>query len=226
METDKYYFRVGIFFLAVMGVFIWYLMVFGVGSERQSLNRYLVYFDSSVAGLTRGAPVRLKGLDIGVVTETEFISRDDDRIRVVLDLVDTSPVREDTVASVAFQGITGTTYLSLENSRSGENLPALATIKGEKYPVIKSQPSELQVVIANAPDILARITKISEQLQKLLKDDNIAAVEGVVSQAHDTLVETAGALREIKMLARTLREDPSVILRGSDHEGYRVKNEK
>jgi len=226
METEKYYFRVGIFFLAVMAIFTWYLIYFSAGTERHNLTHYVTYFDSSVAGLSLGAPVRLKGLDIGLVTEAGFVSRDDDRIRVVVDLADNAPVREDTIASVAFQGITGTTYLALENTRSGENLPPLARVKGEEYPVIKSKPSDLQIVMSHAPDVLSNLARISEQLRKLLSDDNIASAHGIMNQTHDTLQEATGAIREFKMLMRTLREDPSVLLRGTKHEGYKVKNEK
>jgi phospholipid/cholesterol/gamma-HCH transport system substrate-binding protein len=226
METEKYYFRVGLFFLAVMGILAWYLMAFGAGNGHQRMVRYVVDFDGSIAGLARGAPVRLKGLDVGVVTETAFATNGDDHIRVTVDLADTAPVREDTMASVAFQGITGTTYLALENTRSGERLPPLAPAEGEDYPAIKSQPSELQIIMANAPDVLGNLTRISRQLEKLLSDDNISSVQGVVNQTHDTLLEATGAVREFKMLTRTLREDPSVLLRGSNHEGYRVKNAK
>ena len=44
----------------------------------------------------------------------------------------------------------------------------------------------------------------------------------LLPEAHDALTEAAAAFREIKMLARTLREDPSIILRGSNYDGYKV----
>lgn len=223
METEKQYLRVGIFFFAVMGIFIWYLMTFGAGAERQNLVRYALYFDTSVAGMTRGAPVRLQGLDIGIVTDIHFVSDRDDRILVIADIEETSPIRADTLASVAFQGITGTTYLSLDNTESGRPLPRLAAKPGEPYPVIKSRPSDLQVVLANTPEVMAKLSRIAEQTEKLLSDGNIQAVQGDIAQMHDVLREATGAMRELKMLARTLRDDPSIILRGSDHEGYKVK---
>lgn len=223
METEKQYLRVGIFFFSVMGILIWYLMTFGAGTERQSLLRYALYFDTSVAGMTRGAPVRLQGLDIGIVSDIHFVSDKDDRILVIADIEEMSPIRADTLASVAFQGITGTTYLSLDNTESGKQLPRLAAKPGEAYPVIKARPSDLQVVLASAPEVMAKLSRIAEQTEKLLSDNNIQAVQGDIAQVHDVLREATGAMRELKMLARTLREDPSIILRGTDHEGYKVK---
>jgi phospholipid/cholesterol/gamma-HCH transport system substrate-binding protein len=224
METEKYYFRVGAFCLATLAIFAWYLAVYRSGEDRAHQTRYAVYFDSSVAGMTKGAPVRLKGLDIGVVTEIHFVAHRADRILALVDLADTAPIREDTVATVAFQGITGATYLSLENTQAGKDMPALkVSTAGEDYPVIRSRPSDLQTVLANAPEVMAKLTAISEQMEKMLSDQNIAGVQGAIAGAQDTESEATGALREIRMLVRSLREDPSQVLRTPSYDGYKVK---
>jgi phospholipid/cholesterol/gamma-HCH transport system substrate-binding protein len=223
METEKYYFRVGIFFLAVTACFVYYLINFGGGQESKNLTRYAVYFDNSVAGLTRGAPVKLKGIAVGLVNEIRFVSKENDRILVIVDVAETAPIRKDTVASIAFQGITGTAYLALENTKPKEPPVYLTKEKDEKYPVIMSEKSGLQTVLANAPEMMDGLAKTAAQAQKLLSDKNISAFQGLIAQSHDVLSETTGTLREIKMLARTLREDPSVIVHGTNYEGYKVQ---
>lgn len=223
METEKFYFRVGLFAFAVMALFVGYLVVFRAGGEGQGVVRYAAYFDGSVAGMARGAPVRLKGLDVGVVTDIHFVARDNDRILVLMDLSGTAPVREDTIATVAFQGITGATYLALENTRPGETLPPLAAKPGEPFPTITSRPSDLQVVLASAPEVLNKLAQISDQSKKLLSDANIAALQEVILSTQGTLAEATAALREIRMLTRTVREDPSIVLRGPAYGGYKPK---
>jgi phospholipid/cholesterol/gamma-HCH transport system substrate-binding protein len=223
METEKYYFRVGVFFLAAAALFVYYLMSFGSGRERENLVRYHIYFDSSIAGLARGAPIKLKGFDVGIVSDIRFLSPESDRILVSADIIATAPVREDTVASVSFQGITGTTYLALENDGNGAPAALLTQTSGKEYPVIKSRESELQEILTAAPQVMGNLAKTSDRLQKLLSDKNIAGVQEVISGAHDVLAEATGALREIRMLARTVREDPSIIIRGSKYEGYKVQ---
>jgi phospholipid/cholesterol/gamma-HCH transport system substrate-binding protein len=215
METEKYYFRVGVFFLLVTACFVFYLINFGNG-ETGSMTRYAVYFDNSVAGLARGAPVKLKGIAVGLVNEINFVAKDSDRILVVIDVSETAPIRKDTVASIAFQGITGTTYLSLENTNPEATPVYLKKEKGEKYPVIASEKSGFQTVMANAPELMGGLAKTATQAQKLLSDGNVAAVQVLIAEA-------TSALREIKMLARTLRDDPSIILRGTNYEGYKVQ---
>jgi phospholipid/cholesterol/gamma-HCH transport system substrate-binding protein len=223
METEKYYFRVGIFFLAVTACFVYYLVSFGGGQESKDLTRYAIYFDNSVTGLTRGAPVKLKGIAVGLVNDISFVSRENDRILVTVDISENAPIRKDTVASIAFQGITGTTYLELENTKPDEPPVYLTREKGEKYPVIMSEKSEMQTLLSNAPELMGGISKTATQAQKMLSDKNIIAIQGLIAETHVVLTEATGAMREIRMLARTLREDPSVILRGTTHEGYKVQ---
>ena len=210
METEKHYFKVGLFFLIVMGAFIYYLTAFGGDNENRSLKRYAIYFDHSVDGLARGAPVKLKGIMVGLVRDIRFVSAENDRILVMADISDAAPVRADTVASVAFQGITGTTFLSLENNGSAASAAPLTVQKGEKYPLIRSRQSDMQSFLAAAPAMMEKLTQTVDKVQALTPD------------AHASLAEATAAFQEIKMLARELREDPSIILRGPQYDGYKV----
>lgn len=223
METEKYYFRVGAFFLIVMAAFVYYLVSFGGGQEDDSMSSYAIYFDNSVDGLARGAPVKLRGIEVGLVRDIRFVSRDNDRIQVIAEISDTAPIRKDTIAFTTFQGITGSTYLALENTDLTGTTEYLTKEKGEKYPVIRSAQSGFQNVLATAPDLMGRLAKTAEQAQKLLSDSNVAAFQSLLPEAHDALAEAAGAFREIKMLARTIRDDPSVIIHGTKYDGYKVQ---
>jgi phospholipid/cholesterol/gamma-HCH transport system substrate-binding protein len=215
METEKHYFKVGLFALAALAGFIYYLVAFGGEGGVHNLKRYTVYFDRSINGLERGAPVKLKGIAVGQVSDIRFVSPESARIRVTADISETAPVRADTVASVTFQGITGATYLSLENTGPETGPLPLKKTEGEEYPVIPSGESELQTLLKGVPATMT-------QAQKLFSDKNIRETEALLPEAHDMLAEAAAAFREIKMLARTLREDPSIVLRGPKHQGYQV----
>jgi phospholipid/cholesterol/gamma-HCH transport system substrate-binding protein len=222
VETEKFYFRVGIFFIIGAIAFVYYLITFGQGNETEKTQRYAIYFDHSIAGLARGAPVKLKGINVGEVNSVRFVSRDNDRILVLADIAEIAPVHTDTVASVASQGITGTTFLDLENINPTASPTFLKVMEGEKYPVIRSMQSQMQSLLADAPATMGKITQTVDQAQKLLSDQNIAIAEGLLPEAHDALTEAAGAFREIKMLARTIREDPSIVIRGAKYGGYQV----
>jgi phospholipid/cholesterol/gamma-HCH transport system substrate-binding protein len=223
METEKYYFRVGFFCLAVLVGFVYLLFAFGGGHDSKSLTRYAIFFDNSVNGLAKGASVKLRGIEVGLVDDIHFVSRDNDRIVALVDIVDTAPIRVDTVASIEFQGITGTSYIGLDNPVSDAPPAYLSKKPGQEYPVIQSRKSGLQDVLSNAPELMGKLGQTNRQLQKLLSDQNIDALQGLFAQAHDLMLEATAALREVKMLARTMREDPAVLIRGSKYDGYKVK---
>jgi len=221
METEKHYFKVGLFFIAVLIAFVYYMMTFG-GHGHQKMKHYIVYFDHAVDGLAHGATVKLRGIPVGMVSDIRFFSANNDRIQVVADIDDGTPVRDDTVASVAFQGITGAAYLSLENTLPDAEAPPLAAKSGEEYPVIPSRQSDMQSLLSSAPAAMNKLTTTVGQAQKLLSDKNIKETEALLPEAHDALTEAAAAFREIKMLAHELREDPSIILHGPKYNGYKV----
>lgn len=220
METEKHYFKVGLFFIAVIIAFVYYMTTFGHGHH--DMKRYVVYFDHAVDGLAHGATVKLRGIPVGLVSDIRFVSAGNDRIQVTADIVEEAPVRADTVASVAFQGITGSAYLSLENTLPVAEAPPLTTQNGEKYPVIPSRQSDMQSLLSGAPAVMGKVSDAAAQAQKLLNDKNINETEALLPEAHDALTEAAAAFREIKMLAHEIREDPSIILRGSKYNGYKV----
>lgn len=222
METEKHYFKVGMFFLAALAVFVWYMTAFGSRNQGHDIKRYTVYFSHSVSGLARGAPVKLQGITVGAVSDISFVSTESDSIRVTADIDDTAPVRTDTIAAVAFQGITGTTYLSLENTGPEAGPGPLMAKNGARYPVIASKPSDVQSLLTGAPALMGHLSQTIGQAQKLLSDRNITNASVLLPEAQQALTEATAAFREIKMLARELRDDPSLILRGPQYQGYKV----
>ncbi|MDE2335770.1 MAG: MCE family protein [Alphaproteobacteria bacterium] len=222
METESHYFKVGLFFIAALAAAAYYAVAFGGRGEKHELKRYAVYFNRSVSGLERGAPVKLQGITVGQVGGISFVSTGSDRIRVMADIDAVAPVRTDTVATVAFQGITGATYLSLENTGPDTGPQPLMAQNGERWPVIASRPSDVQSLLTGAPALMGRLSETIGQAQKLLSDRNVANAGLLLPEAQETLAEATAAFREIKMLARELRDDPSLILHGPQYQGYRV----
>lgn len=66
-------FVVGAIALAVVGV-----IVFGSGQFFKHTEKFVLYFPGSVNGLSIGAPVKFKGVDIGTVTDIRLVLHRDD----------------------------------------------------------------------------------------------------------------------------------------------------
>lgn len=243
MEQEKYYFRIGVLVSVAIAVLLAVIGWLSATHKDQNHITYAIFFKGSVEGLSLGSPVTLKGIPVGQVKAIEFVSYENDLIRVLVDVVDTAPVRANTVASLHLQGITGGALIALENA--GVNMEFLRRKKGQKYIVIASKQSSLEKVFTTAPELLEKLSALTEQGQKLLSDDNIKILVSLLSsvdqsansisqvlvndkakslgsamyEANQLLVEGKITLREARMLIRMLREDPSVIIRGVKDTG-------
>ncbi len=60
---------IGAFVLGALAILIFSLMVFAGGELWSERERYVVYFSESVNGLNVGAPVKMRGVQVGKVTE-------------------------------------------------------------------------------------------------------------------------------------------------------------
>lgn len=261
METDKFYMRVGAFFLVATILVVAFLSSFIFDAPEKQFQRYAIYFEGAVSGLSEGSRVTLKGIDVGHVESIGFYSYQDDMIEVLVDIEETAPIREDTVASVRFQGITGASYIFLENKHPERPPVYLTRQEGQRYPIIQSDQSDLYAALSSAPEVMAKISSVSKQVEKMLNDENLEtlasimenidaiigdnnqrsfanlmnnierffdennqeAVEDLIRNTNAAMIEAKTTLREYKLLAKTLREDPSKIIRGSKHKGYELR---
>jgi phospholipid/cholesterol/gamma-HCH transport system substrate-binding protein len=245
MEQDSYYLRVGLFVSATIALFIFALGWFSVSQHKESYTTYAIYFSGSVDGLSLGSPVKLKGITVGNVKDISFLP-DNDKIQVLANLMEKAPIRNDTQASMQLAGITGTSYISLYNT--GNDPTPKVKQKGEEYATIPGTPSSLEKVFSTVPELVDEFKALGARGEKLLSDNNIAQFDHTLksldesSQAlksllgsgdtrsaasamqalNETLAEAKLTLREIRMLARTVREDPSILIRGTAHEGKEV----
>lgn len=117
LSTEK---KVGIFFLLsliTLGVMIELVEDWNPFEQR---HEYASYFNA-VVGLKVGDPVMVAGVEVGKVTN---ISLGDDRVRADFYVVDGTPLKEDTVASVRQTNLLGGTFLGLTfGSKTAKVLP-------------------------------------------------------------------------------------------------------
>lgn len=66
--------KVGLFVVGALTLVILMIGCFGSGSLFQKTSTYVLYFDGSVQGLNIGAPVVLRGVPIGRVTNIKLVS--------------------------------------------------------------------------------------------------------------------------------------------------------
>jgi phospholipid/cholesterol/gamma-HCH transport system substrate-binding protein len=249
MEQDGFYLRVGVFVSILLVVAVMIIGAFNASGPKDEYETYGITFKGAVDGLGIGSPVRFKGITIGTVKTISFSPKEQNQILVLVNVLKTAPIHNSTVATMQMLGITGTSYISLTDTGAD---PTPKTINpGEDYPMIASIPSSLEKVFDNIPSLIEEANKLSVRGQALLSDDNIAAVNhtltsldesaqalqdilgskdsqsiaSTIVELNETLAEAKLTLREYRMLARTIREDPSVIIHGVQHQGKELPHE-
>ncbi len=208
MEREANYAAVGAFVLTVVVMTALFVYWYSDAREHRHYSRYEIYFDGSVAGLTRGAAVRYLGVDVGRVTAMHIDPRSASRVQVIVDIDATTPISERTVAQLSLQGVTGVLYIDLLRNPAGQ--PLAEAVPSEQYPVIRSTRSNFDVLLSSLPQMVGLASGAIERVDRMLSDENVAAVsEAVVNldRASVALPATLGELRAMLAdLTRTSAE--------------------
>ena len=158
------------------------------GTLAKKYDLYLAIENESVAGLNLNAPVKYNGVAVGKVSDIALDPANPEQVRLTFAIERGTPIKEDTVATLKVQGLTGIAYIELAGGAQAS--PPLRATAAEPYPVIRTTPSlaaRLENVLST---VLAKLDSTSNNVNALLSDANRAAF--------------TSALTDIATLARTL----------------------
>ena len=190
------YALVGAFVLVLSAVLIaGVLWLASGGALQKKYDLYLALEDESVAGLNPNAPVKYNGVDVGKVRQIHLDPDNPERVILLFAIERGTPIKEDTVAVLKTQGLTGIAYVEL--SGGARDAPPLRTTAGNEYPVIRTKPSlsaRLENVLTN---VLAKLDSTSNNINAVLSDENRTAF--------------TSALADISTVARTIAARKNTI---------------
>ncbi len=218
METKASHLIVGAFTMTLLiGVVSAVLWLAGVELDEE-FAYYDLFFDGSVTGLKVGNPVRYCGVPVGVVTDMRINPDNVEQVKVTIEVPNKTPIKEDAVATLEFQGITGIAFVQITGGTHGA--ADLRKKPGQGNPVLASRPSELQAVIEAAPKLINRFIVLIDNANNLLSGENqenfaaamanIKTISGSVAAGADdiqtVLSEGAGAIKELRAASVDARE--------------------
>jgi phospholipid/cholesterol/gamma-HCH transport system substrate-binding protein len=198
MEREANYAAVGAFVLLVIAMAGLFVYWYTDAREHRNFTRYEVYFDGSVSGLTQGAPVRYLGVNVGRVVSMYIDHRSATRVQVIVDLDSATPVSEDSVAELSQQGVTGVLFIDL--LRNAGNKRLLEAVPSDRYPVIRSAQSNIDLLLASLPEMVGRATDVLGRVESLLSEENVKSVSQTFTNLDATtrnLPETITDLRSL-----------------------------
>jgi len=191
MEAKVNYVVVGVFVLALGAALIAGVLWLSSGSAfRKTYDTYQVYMRESVSGLSLDAPVRYRGVEVGRVRRIALAPRDVEQVLLTLEIERGTPVKQDTIAVLRVQGLTGIANIELTGGH--RDSPPLTAQNGEAYPVIRTGPSLMVRLDTAVTTLLTNLNRTSENLNALMDDENRRALKRVLVDV-ETLTKTIAA---------------------------------
>ena len=231
MESKVNYTLVGLFVLvlsaALMGVVFW---LYGGGAAQRDYQKYLAYFDESVSGLSLNSAVRYRGVEVGRILDISLASDHSGRVRVLMKIVTTTPIKEDTLATLRMQGLTGLSAVELAGGSAVAK--ELSRLPEDEYPVIKTKFSMLKKLDVSVTNLITNMVQTSENLNELtdvemrksikrmiVNMENVTrllaeqkpALEQVMKNAGHTLEASGKAAEELGRLTKRLHQTAAVV---------------
>ncbi|WP_314372419.1 MlaD family protein [Sphingomonas paucimobilis] len=187
METRSNHVLVGsvvLILLAVLAIFTVWIARLGGTSEKE----YDIFFRQSVDGLAKGSAVTYSGVPSGQVKEIALWRPDPQFVRVRVSVNEQTPILQGTTASIS-ASFTGTSTISLDGARKGA--PPITCPQPENrsvcpygVPVIPTKQGGIGAILNSAPQLLERLSTLTERLTGLLSDRNQASIAGILENTN------------------------------------------
>jgi phospholipid/cholesterol/gamma-HCH transport system substrate-binding protein len=215
--------RLGGFLLVAFALLAGTLVVMVGQTLLERRQEYRVVFQGGVGGLEPGSTVKLNGIAVGRVESVRIDPEDVAAVEVMISLKDQTPVKEDTVATVGLQGITGLKYIELSGGTNaartrepGETIPSAGSLLDSLTDKATSIADKLDVLVGNLVlltgqdnalrigAILADIEALTGMARALVSDNAhhidaiLTNVEVVTGDAELLVVEAQATLQEAR----------------------------
>ncbi|MCX7143152.1 MAG: MlaD family protein [Proteobacteria bacterium] len=207
MESKVNFALVGAFVLVLgAGLIAGVLWFSSGGMYRKAYDTYQINMSESVSGLNLDAPVKYRGVEVGRVRKLALAPNNVQLVQLTLDIERGTPVKEDTVAVLRVQGLTGIAYVELSGGRP--NSAALEAKPGETYPVIRSGPSLMVRLDSAITALLTNVNRTSESMSALMDEENRRVFKQTLAElrvlAHALAARSAAIDSGLVNAARTM----------------------
>jgi len=193
METRARHLAVGTFVLVLVvcaGLFAIWIAKF---SGQVSYVPYFTRFSGSVSQLRIDTTVSFGGIPVGRVTDVRIDPDNTELARVDFVVREGTPIRTDSQATIEIQSIAGGVGLQISRgSKGAELLPAGKEVKGGSSP--------LERLVAQAPNLIAKLTQIADSLNGMLNEENRTALTETLSNMRDLSVSLKGHQQQLDTL--------------------------
>ncbi len=176
--------------VALFGFILWLANV-----DTRGRNDFDIFFKQSVSGLAKGSQVQFSGVPVGAIDEIKLLPNTPEFVRVRIHVDKDVPVLIGTTATISGVGFTGVSIIQLDGAIKG----AAPITEPGPYgaPVIPTKPGALGELLSNAPELLNRLSTLTERLSQVLDDKNQKSISGILANTDKITKSFAGRADEI-----------------------------
>lgn len=204
METRSNHVLVGGVVLALLAALAAFL-VWLAGLSGGKTKQYDIFFKQSVEGLAKGSTVTFSGVPSGQIQDIELWRENPVFKRVRIELKEDTPVLQGTTATI-LGSFTGPSSIVLDGAVKGA--PPITDPGPTGVPVIPTKAGGLGALLNNAPQLLERLSTLTERLTELLSDRNQNSLAAIL----DNTKRLSGALADRgPEIAATLAETRNTL---------------
>lgn len=181
-------------------------------------NRYDIFFSQAVDGLAKGSPVAFQGVPVGQIERVALVPNRPDRVRVRIAVNPDTPILQGMAATIQGIGFTGVSQVQLDGAVRGAK--PITAIGPNGVPVIPAKAGGFAAILNSAPELLDRVSTLTERLAVTLNDRNQESLSGLLENFDDisrslaarspeiaaTLAETRDAVRQSAIAAQRIGE--------------------
>ena len=206
METRSNHILVGGVVLAmvaaVLAFIIWLSQVSGEDNKQ-----YDIFFNQAVDGLARGSAVSFSGVPVGTVKVIALEPKTPEFVRVRIEVRTDTPILQGTTATIEGVGFTGVSQIQLDGAVRGA--PPITQVGPYGVPVIPAKRGGFAQLLNSAPELLNRVSTLTERLTELLSDRNQASIAAILDNVEtmsrslaDRSPEIAATLADARVAIR------------------------
>lgn len=178
METRSNQVLVGSVVLGiVLAIALFLVWLSGVSGGQQ--KTYDIFFKQSVEGLATGSSVSFSGVPSGQITGISLWKENPEFVRVRIEVKDETPILQGTTATISGVGFTGVSQITLDGAVKGA--PPITEPGPAGAPVIPTKRGGLGALLSSAPQLLERISTLTERLTELMNDKNQKSLSGILT---------------------------------------------
>jgi len=224
VETRSSYVLVGGVALAlIVALFAFVLWIARYSGDEK--KDYDILFRQSVTGLAVGSSVAFNGVPVGQIKTIALVPDQPELVRVRIEMGADVPILEGVTAGIEGIGFTGVSQIQLTGAMRGE---AAITQNGPfGAPLIPTRPGALGQLLANAPQLLNRVSELAQHLNEILSPANQKSLAGILHNTDrltgnlaDRGPEIAASIAELrKTLAASTRAAAAVEKLSTDANG-------